>query len=148
MKFCEIQHFYRASADPSARMEFVSLLIDVEEASWESVEAFAVEVLLKESNPIVRHEAAFVLGELRERGRIADDIGAAALRHAAEFDQSVVVRHEAAEAIYCFQGDMIDETLRRLLNDTNEDVRLTASMSLSWRERWKRHADTIELLRS
>ena len=147
MKLSEIQILYQASDDPSERMEYISALVDIEQADWSLIEAFAASALLTDDNPIVRHEAAFVLGELRETDRISDEVGAAALRQAAQLDISAVVRHEATEALYCFCGDSIDATLRQCLEDEDEDVRLTAAMSLSWRDRWKRDADTIERLR-
>jgi HEAT repeat protein len=58
------------------------------------------------------------------------------LQRAAVSDKSPIVRHEAAEAIYCFGGDRIEAILNQLLEDEIEDVRLTAAMSLAWRRRF------------
>jgi hypothetical protein len=137
MTLLEIEELYAKKSDPSERMELVSALLRVEESDWRLVEAFAARILLEDVNPVVRHEAAFVLGELRETGRIGDELGRSALQTAAIADPSPIVRHEAAESVYCFRGESVDAVLQKLLHDETEDVRLTAAMSLSWRNRYK-----------
>jgi HEAT repeat protein len=137
MTLSEIEKLYAENNEPSVRMEFVSELLRVKDSDWRLVEKFAAKVLLEDANPIVRHEAAFVLGELRETGRIGDGLGATALQAAAISDTSSIVRHEAAESVYCFRGESVDAVLLKLLDDEIEDVRLTAAMSISWRNRHK-----------
>jgi hypothetical protein len=136
MTFSEIQKLYRTKHDPAERMDLISAILQIEEADWRTVEVFVSTVLLEDTNSIVRHEAAFVLGDLREKGRIGDELGAAALQKAALSDKSPTVRHEVAEAIYCFGGTQVETTLRQLLNDEIEDVRLTAAMSLTWHSQY------------
>lgn len=132
----ELEERYYSEADPAERMDLISSLLCLVETDWRFVENFAARVILDDDNQIVRHEAAFVLGELRETGRIAEGVGAAALLKAATCDKSPVVRHEAAEAIYCFNSASVDQILTQLLCDEVEDVRVTAAISLSWRRKF------------
>lgn len=140
MTLSEIEIKYNTESDPADRMNLITCLLQLEGVDWALVEAFAANVLLADENPIIRHEAAFVLGDLRESGRIGDGLGATALHHAATLDVSPTVRHEAAEAMHCFAGEKIELALHQLLSDPVEDVRLTAAMSLSWRRRVKERA--------
>ena len=94
------------------------------------VEDLLVNVLRSDENPIVRHEAAFVLGKLYELGDIQGEITLSQLCDTSLSDSSVVVRHEAAEVLGCFNADKAVATLQFLVNDPNRDISATAQISL------------------
>lgn len=83
------------------------------------------KVLKEDSDAVVRHEAAFVLGEL------ADPAGVAALAGAAEEDSSALVRHEAVEALGWIATPESAKALRLALKDSVSEVVRTAEISLA-----------------
>ena len=95
-----------------------------------AVENFLVNILRTDKNPVVRHEAAFVLGKLYELGDIQGDITLGQLCDSSLSDRSVVVRHEAPEVLGCFNDDKAITTLQILENDPNYDISMTAQISL------------------
>ena len=83
------------------------------------------ETLKGDSSPLVRHEAAFSLGQLEFKSAVP------ALMDAMANDESVLVRHESAVAL----GSIGDEAARTglidRLQDSDEDVRLSAEVALA-----------------
>src|SRR3989442_15970087 len=83
------------------------------------------ETLKADPSPLVRHEAAFSLGQLEFKSAVP------ALLEALGNDESVLVRHESAVAL----GSIGDETARSglidRLRDPDEDVRLSAEVALA-----------------
>ena len=79
------------------------------------------QVLLKDDNVVVKHEACFQLGENEFRDKID------ALINSALHDPSELVRHEAIEALGLMKAFECDDVLRRCLKDKNEAVRQTAA---------------------
>jgi hypothetical protein len=71
-------------------------------AAADSLERTLTAVLYRNTNPIVRHEAAFILGKLYRAQRIRGTRALIALCEAANSDESVVVRHEALEVLAAF----------------------------------------------
>ena len=73
-----------------------------------------------DDNEIVRHEAAYQLGEhnMREKIPILIDL--------ALHDTSEIVRHEAIEAIGLLEAIDCKEVLKKFLQDKNSGVRQTA----------------------
>lgn len=131
MTLSEIKRSYsQADSDASLRMDLVREIHRLEDCDWKDAELFLCQVLSSDPDPIVRHEAAFFLGELRASYRIGDELASIKLCEAAISDSSIVVRHEAAEALYPFNGDQVKQTLDRLLGDPSEDVRFTAAISI------------------
>lgn len=122
------------AGEPAERMDVIDAVAQLDLASWDSAASFLADVLLHDPDPVVRHEAAFALGELQRHGQITGSRGEEELCLAASKDLSVLVRHEAAEALYCFPGARCEVVLKELLNDESEDVRLTAAISLAWRK--------------
>jgi len=59
----------------------------------------AAEILFHHTDPIVRHEAAFVLGEIRYRNDIDRTVAIRSLRLAWRQDPSIVAKHEVIEAL-------------------------------------------------
>ena len=91
-------------------------------------------------NPVVRHEAAFLISDLTKRGLIGAgpdgrDRGLEALLDAA-FDGSVLVRHEVALSLAAFDHPAAKDTLRRMLQDCCGDVRVSAELAIEERG-WK-----------
>jgi len=83
-----------------------------------------IEALRKDPSPIVRHEAAFALGE------IASIEAVEALAHAVLHDHSPLVRHESAEALGWIPTEASRRALEEALNDSDADVVATARISL------------------
>jgi len=83
------------------------------------------EVLQNDPNELVRHEAAFSLGQLSFTNAIKY------LQHATENDQSEFVRHEAAIALGVIGSTIAKNTLMKSLKDKNDSVRKSATIALS-----------------
>jgi HEAT repeat protein len=77
----------------------------------------------------VRHEAAFLLADLKRRDLIFGSMALAALWSSVH-DQSVLVRHEVALSLAAFPGEVTTRCLDQLLRDQCEDVRLSAKLAL------------------
>ncbi len=135
MSMEKLRHEYNgAMCSPARRMDLI------EKQSREGhrhdaaeLEIFLVKVLRNDSDPIVRHEAAFVLGRLKASGWISGEIAVSSLCAAACDDLSRVVRHEATEALPSFEGEEVDRTLLQLLQNDDRDIRATAAISLERR---------------
>ncbi|MDF2727954.1 MAG: putative repeat-containing lyase [Nitrososphaera sp.] len=83
------------------------------------------KVLKYDNNALVRHEAAFSLGQLGYR------TGIPALAHAVSSDSSFFVRHEAAVALGVIGSEEARETLSEALKDESEEVRESAVVALA-----------------
>ena len=114
------------------RMNLVEELGDAGETLGRKfVEKILVLVLNKDPSAIVRHEAAFSLGRLHRTAQPLTCPSVEALCQAALNDRSHVVRHEATEVLGSIPGSAVQRTLKRLLNDPDEDVVETAHISLA-----------------
>jgi HEAT repeat protein len=94
-----------------------------------------IEALKEDPSDVVRHEAAFVIGEWCERVSEQDrsDIrkeGMLALFRAAETDKSILVRHEAALALAQFRNAAALALLLRLTLDSASEVRSSACYAI------------------
>ncbi len=88
-----------------------------------SIPALA-DVLLHDTDALVRHEAAFSLGQIGLSGANA------ALERAVMEDPTAIVRHEAAAALGSIGSVSTGKTLRLALEDDDEIVRNSARTSL------------------
>lgn len=89
----------------------------------EGIEECLIKVLLEDDNPIVRHDAAYLLGKLQTT------IGVDALCTAATMDKSPLVRHEASEILaFLPKNEKIDNALKKCLSDPILEVRQTAQI--------------------
>jgi HEAT repeat protein len=132
-----IQTVFRHGSDLE-RMDCLSQIPMLPLRSLEDfVEELVVSVLQNDPNPIVRHEAAFVLGQLYSTGHIVGRRSLAALCECAQGDRSVVVRHECAESLGSFRGRKAFVTLQSLLHDPEPDVVVTSLIAL---DRFKKTA--------
>ncbi len=83
------------------------------------------KVLKNDPNELVRHEAAFSLGQMGYAS------GIKALEDATKNDSSMFVRHEAAIALGVVGTQEAKATLEKALNDPEEPVRESAVVALS-----------------
>jgi len=88
-----------------------------------SIPALA-DVLLHDPDPLVRHEAAFSLGQ------IGLSEGNVALGEAVINDKDPIVRHESAAALGSVGSAESEGVLTKALEDTDEMVRNSAKASL------------------
>ena len=103
------------------RVHAVCILAEVGGES--SIEALA-DVLLHDSDPLVRHEAAFSLGQIGLSGANGP------LERAVKTDPEAIVRHEAAAALGSIGNPSAERSLRLALKDRDEIVRNSARTSL------------------
>jgi deoxyhypusine monooxygenase len=104
------------------RTRAVCILVDL--GGEETVPNIA-RVLKNDSNELVRHEAAFSLGQMCYRSGIKP------LEDAVRNDPSFFVRHEAVIALGVIGSQEAKETLQRALADASEPVRESAVVALS-----------------
>ena len=89
--------------------------------------ALVTESLLRDESDVVRHEAAFILGEKAEdprREEILDCLCSAAA------DPSILVRHEVALALAKFPSEKSVKQLFKLARDRSDEVSGSAEYAL------------------
>ncbi|MEX1996049.1 MAG: HEAT repeat domain-containing protein [Nitrosopumilaceae archaeon] len=104
------------------RTRSVCILVDL---GGEEMVSHIAGVLKNDSNELVRHEAAFSLGQMCYRSGIKP------LEDAVRNDPSFFVRHEAVIALGVIGSQEARETLQRALTDSSEPVRESAVVALS-----------------
>jgi len=104
------------------RCRAVCILVDM---GGEDVVPQVAKVLKNDPNELVRHEAAFSLGQMCLRSGILP------LEDATRNDPSLFVRHEAAVALGVIGSQDAKETLQKALQDSSEQVRDSAVVALS-----------------
>ncbi|MCC2649524.1 MAG: putative repeat-containing lyase [Nitrososphaeraceae archaeon] len=108
--------------DSVIRTRVICILADI--SGVDAVDSIS-RVLENDKNALVRHEAAFSLGQL---GYTA---ATAALSNAVKSDPSDFVRHEAAIALGVIGSEDARETLNEALKDESEEVRESAIIALA-----------------
>jgi HEAT repeat protein len=108
--------------DSVIRTRVICILADI--SGVDGVDTIS-RVLENDKNALVRHEAAFSLGQL---GYTA---ATAALSNAVKSDPSDFVRHEAAIALGVIGSEDARETLNEALKDESEEVRESAFIALA-----------------
>ena len=104
------------------RCRAVCILVDM---GGEDVIPHVANVLKNDDNELVRHEAAFSLGQMCLRS------GVPPLEDATKNDPSLFVRHEAAVALGVIGSQDAKATLQKALEDPSEQVRDSAVVALS-----------------
>lgn len=104
------------------RTRAVCILVDF---GGEEMVPYVAQVLKNDLNELVRHEAAFSLGQMCYRSGIKP------LEDAVKNDPSFFVRHEAAIALGVIGSQEAKETLQGALEDSSEPVRESAIVALS-----------------
>ena len=121
--FCDLQ---RPPAWRMTALENLFRWLSKEEAR-DTIDVFT-NLFAKEPNSVVKHEFAFVLGRICQKGWCEKERILPSLVDAAFTDPSPLVRHEAAEALRCFNIDDVGDALTRLSEDSNPDVASTAAL--------------------
>ena len=104
------------------RTRAVCILVDF---GGEEMVSYVAKVLKNDPNELVRHEAAFSLGQMCYRS------GVKPLEDAVKNDPSFFVRHEAAIALGVIGSQDARKTLQEALSDSSEPVRESAVVALS-----------------
>ena len=104
------------------RTRAVCILVDF---GGEEMIPYVATVLKNDPNELVRHEAAFSLGQMCYHSGIKP------LEDAVRNDPSFFVRHEAAIALGVIGSQDAKETLQKALEDSSEPVRESAIVALS-----------------
>jgi HEAT repeat protein len=108
--------------DSVIRTRVICILADI--SGVDAVESIS-RVLESDKNALVRHEAAFSLGQL------GYPAATAALSNAVKSDPSYFVRHEAAVALGVIGSEDARETLNEALKDESVEVRESAIIALA-----------------
>lgn len=108
--------------DNVIKTRVICILADI--SGVDAVESIS-RVLQSDKNALVRHEAAFSLGQL------GYPAATAALSNAVKSDPSYFVRHEAAVALGVIGSEDARETLNEALKDESEEVRESAIIALA-----------------
>jgi HEAT repeat protein len=119
------------------RIHAVCMLADMKD---EKAIPLLAEALSKDSSPLVRHEAAFAMGQLEFKSAVS------ALIDAMTNDESVLVRHESAVALGSIGDERAREGLVARLDDSDEDVRLSAECALADLDFLKRLRSRTEMI--
>jgi HEAT repeat protein len=109
--------------EPSLVLRVHAVCILAEVGGEKSVPALS-DVLLHDTDPLVRHEAAFSLGQ------IGLSEGNRALSKAVLNDKDPIVRHESAAALGSVGSAESEDVLTKALSDSDEMVRNSAKASL------------------
>lgn len=104
------------------RTRATCILVDI---GGEDKVQYIAKVLKNDSNELVRHEAAFSLGQMCYQSGIQH------LEDATKNDSSMFVRHEAAIALGVVGSQSAKATLEEALNDPDAPVRDSAVVALS-----------------
>ncbi len=108
--------------DYVVRTRATCILVDI---GGEDKVPYIAKVLKNDPNELVRHEAAFSLGQMCYQS------GIISLEDATKNDSSMFVRHESAIALGVIGSQNSKETLEKALNDPDESVRDSAVVALS-----------------
>ncbi len=94
-------------------------------------DSYVIGVLIEDDSDVVRHEAAFILGDRMHGGTLTKPEEAfGTLCHSAELDPSILVRHEAALSLANFKTALSKRILERLLFDPAPEVQSSARYAL------------------
>ena len=91
---------------------------------FEKVANLMVWVLENDSNGVVKHEACYQIAARDMRDKIP------ALLNTALYDERIVARHEAIEALGLMRATEVRDDISGALDDKNYDVRETAQFVL------------------
>jgi deoxyhypusine monooxygenase len=120
----DIQYFVKLldHEDYVIRCRATCILVDM---GGEDKVPYIAKVLKDDTNELVRHEAAFSLGQMCYSNGIVP------LEDATKNDPSMFVRHEAAIALGVMGSKKVRATLENALNDPDKPVRDSAVVALS-----------------
>lgn len=123
----------KSSKDDHIIFELVEQFADLADSPDDLM--FLLDLLEHHENSIVRHEVAAQLAEVRiKKPHIfanMDELIISTLVKCAVNDKSITARHEAIEALGYIGNEKILNTLESLMQDKEEDVRLTAKIAFN-----------------
>lgn len=140
-RYERLEQVFKTSEDESERWDAVWLggeipvEVDLKGPLFEKMTDLFAWVLKNDPNDVVRHEVCYQIAARNMRRIIPE------LAHAANYDPSSLVRHEATECLMIIRAvDQID-AIKRSLKDENESVRNTARLVLKRMQRYKSEFD-------
>lgn len=140
-RYERLERVFKTSEDESERWDAVWLggeipvEVDLKGPLFEKMTDLFAWVLKNDPNDVVRHEVCYQIAARNMRRIIPE------LAHAANYDPSSLVRHEATECLMIIRAvDQID-AIKRSLKDENESVRNTARLVLKRMQRYKSEFD-------
>ena len=140
-RYEKLEQIFKTSQDESERWDAVWLggeipvEVDLKGPLFEKMTDLFAWVLKNDPNDVVRHEVCYQIAARNMRRIIPE------LAHAANYDPSPLVRHEATECLMIIRAiDQID-AIKRSLEDENESVRNTARLVLKRMNRYKSEFD-------
>jgi HEAT repeat protein len=110
-------------SEPSLVLRVHAVTILAELGGEAAVPALS-DVVMHDTDPLVKHEAAFTLGQM------GLESGIPALEEAVRHDSEPIVRHESAAALGSIGSENARATLEAALKDPDELVRNSAAASL------------------
>jgi len=133
----KLEEIFKTSENESERWDAVWLggeipvEVDLKGPLFEKMTDLFAWVLKNDPNDVVRHEVCYQIAARNMRRIIPQ------LAHAANYDISPLVRHEATECLMIIRA--IDEmhTIEKALRDSNESVRTTARLVMKRMNRYK-----------
>jgi len=134
----DIQYFVKLldHEDYVIRCRATCILVDM---GGEDKVPYIAKVLKDDTNELVRHEAAFSLGQMCYSNGIVP------LEDATKNDPSVFVRHEAAIALGVMGSKKVRATLENALNDPDKPVRDSAVSNLEFMEKLSKNEKFAKL---
>jgi hypothetical protein len=136
-RFQKLEEIFKTSDDESERWDAVWIAgeipveVNLKGPLFEKMIDLFAWVLKNDSNDVVRHEVCYQIAARNMRRIIPD------LAHAANYDVSPLVRHEATECLMIIRATDQMDAIEKSLHDKNESVRNTARLVLKRMQRYK-----------
>lgn len=136
-RFSKLEKVFKTSQDESERWDAVWLggeipvEVNLKGPLFEKMIDLFAWVLKNDPNDVVRHEVCYQIAARNMRRIIPE------LAHAANYDPSPLVRHEATECLMIIRATDQMDAIKRSLKDENESVRNTAELVLKRMNRYK-----------
>lgn len=136
-RFSKLEKVFKTSQDESERWDAVWLAgeipveVNLKGPLFEKMTDLFAWVLKNDPNDVVRHEVCYQIAARNMRRIIPE------LAHAANYDPSPLVRHEATECLMIIRASDQMDAIKRSLKDENESVRNTAELVLKRMNRYK-----------
>ncbi|QUC64092.1 HEAT repeat domain-containing protein [Nitrosopumilus sp. K4] len=140
-RFRKLEEIFKTSKDESERWDAVWLggeipvEVNLQGPLFEKMTDLFAWVLKNDPNDVVRHEVCYQIAARNMRRIIPE------LAHAANYDPSPLVRHEATECLMIIRATDQISAIERSLKDENESVRNTAELVLKRMKRYKSQFD-------
>jgi deoxyhypusine monooxygenase len=115
------QFFVDVLSKPQSLLIRIHAVCILAEIGTEQCIAALAKVLRDDPSPLARHEAAFTIGQLGLKPAVPVLLD----------DPSPIVRHESAVALGSIGDQTAREPLKTALDDSDEDVRVSALLALA-----------------